>query len=119
MQSYRDLRAWQISMDVVVFVYKETRSFPKDERFGMVDQMRRASVSVPCNISEGSSRLTVGEFLNSLSIARGSHAELETLVIAAERLGYLSSEELIRECEESGRVLSGLIRSLRVKRTGH
>ncbi len=103
-------------MDLMVSVYQATKTFPKDERFGIADQMRRASSSVPCNISEGSARITRGEYLNALSVARGSHAELETLVIASQRLGYLPSDELLLQCENSGRVLNGLIRSLRAKR---
>jgi four helix bundle protein len=114
-KSYRELVVWQRSMDLSIEVYRETRSFPSEEKFGVTSQMRRAATSVSANIAEGQARRTRGEFLQALGIARGSLAELETFVILCQRLGYLNpapSEELLARCEEVSKLLSGLMKSL-------
>jgi four helix bundle protein len=113
-QHYRELIAWQKAMDLVVHVYDITKQFPDDERFGLVSQMRRCAVSVPSNIAEGQARNSKGEFLQFLGIARGSVAELTTQILISERLGYLTAHEAtISMTDEVGRILSGLINSLR------
>lgn len=88
--SYRDLEAWQLAVTLVEHVYRVTDAYPAAERFGMVSQTRRAAVSVPANIAEGQTRPR-GAFLNHLTTAMGSIAELETLLILAERLHYLDT----------------------------
>ena len=93
-KSYRDLRVWQLALDLAPEVYKLAQSLPKHEQYGLADQMRRAVVSVPANIAEGQARRHRREFLRYLSIARGSLAELETLLVLAERLKYLNAENL-------------------------
>lgn len=85
-RSYRDLVVWQKGMDLVEGVYRVTKAFPKDEVYGLTSQIRRAVVSIPSNIAEGQSRMTSGEFIHFLGIARGSLAELETQIILAQRL---------------------------------
>lgn len=113
--SYRDLVVWQRSLALVRNVYTSTRSFPREEMYGLTSQIRRASVSVPANIAEGQARNTKGEFLQFLGIASGSLAELETLVIVSRKLGYLPSADatqLLDKCDEVGRLLAGLKRSL-------
>lgn len=113
---YRDLLVWQKSMDLVTECYRLTRQFPDYERFSLSNQVQRAAVSVPANIAEGHSRSSTGAYLNHLSIANGSLSELETEILIAVRLQYLSESEAaksVRDLEEVRRMLSGLIRSLK------
>ena len=113
---FRELVAWQKAMDLVTHVYEITKSFPADERFGLVSQMRRCAVSIPSNIAEGHARNTTGEYIQFLGIARGSIAELTTQIFISERLNFLSTpESTISKAEEVGRILTGLIKSLRSK----
>ena len=93
-KSYRDLIVWQKAMDLVEMVYQVTKGFPKEEHYGLTNQLRRAAVSVPSNIAEGQARNSTAEFRNFLSIARGSLAEVETQLLIAERLKYIDSEKL-------------------------
>src|ERR1700722_14992428 len=93
-QSFRDLRVWQRGMEVVESVYRATQSFPKQELYGLTSQLRRAAVSIPANIAEGHCRQHIKEYLNFLSIAQGSIAELETEIEIAGRLNYLGPEEV-------------------------
>jgi four helix bundle protein len=93
-RSFRDLKIWQRAMDLVPQVYRVAQSLPAHERFGLMDQMRRAAVSVPSNIAEGQARRHTKEFVQHLSIARGSVAELQTLLLVAERLQYLNRETI-------------------------
>src|SRR4051812_24090611 len=90
-KTYRELKVWQAGMDLVEVVYAVTRTFPRDELFGLTAQARRAAISVPLNIAEGACRRTTGAFLNHVSIALGSHAELETCLEIAMRLKYMPS----------------------------
>ena len=78
MASYHELSVWEKSMDLVVEVYKLTKLFPKEEAYGLCDQLRRAVVSIPSNIAEGQSRGSLNDFIRFLSIEQGSRAELET-----------------------------------------
>lgn len=114
-QHYAELIAWQKAMDLAVGVYKATANYPESERFGLVNQTRRAAVSVPSNIAEGQGRGTTKDFCQFLYIARGSLQEMETQTILAERLGFLSPEaraNLNNLSTEVGRILGGLLRSL-------
>ena len=115
-QNHRDLKVWQISIDLVETVYRLSRSWPKHELYGLVSQVRRAAVSVPANVAEGAGRKSTGEFIQFVGIARGSLAELETLLVVAGRLDYLEREpleHLLADIAEVGRMLSGLMHSLR------
>lgn len=115
-RSYRDLVVWQKSMDLAESIYSCTRSFPCEEMYGIISQMRRAGASVPSNIAEGQARNNSGEFRQFLGIARGSVAELETWILLCERVGYLNSarsEELLANCEEIQKLPTGLKNSLR------
>jgi four helix bundle protein len=85
--SFRKLDVWRDAMDLVEDVYRRTESFPARERFGLTSQLRRAAVSVPANIAEGYGRATRGEYLNFLSVAKGSLNEVETLCLICARLG--------------------------------
>jgi len=87
-QNYKDLIVWQKSMEVALEVYKLTGKFPKSEVFGSVNQMRRSAFSVPSNIAEGWARKSSGNYLQFLSVASGSAAELETQLVLTQKLGY-------------------------------
>lgn len=116
--SYRDLKVWQTSIDVVEHVYRLTQNFPKQEVYGLSSQIQRAAVSIPSNIAEGHARYSTKEFLQHLSIALGSLAELETQLVLAERLGYSNRNNLevvLSKTDETGRMLRGLQRSLKAK----
>lgn len=119
LNNYRDLLVWQKSIDWVEAIYGASRSFAPEERYGLTSQVRRAAVSVPANIAEGAERTTTGEYLQFLGVARGSLAEVETLIILARRLGMLegqAAESLLGGASEIGRMLVGLQRSLQSKR---
>jgi four helix bundle protein len=114
--SYRDLIAWQKAMRFVVEIYQATQSFPREERYGLANQLRRAAVSVPNNIAEGQAHFSRREFHHFLAHARGSLVEIETQLIIAQKLGYLDatkSQLLLDEAAELGRILNGLIGSIK------
>jgi len=113
--SHRDLLVWQKAVDLVVGCYRITSTFPRTEQYGLTSQLQRAAVSVPANIAEGKGRATTGAYLNHLSIAAGSLAELDTHLVVAHRLGLVSDMALIeiqKQLEEVGRMLTGLRKSL-------
>ena len=117
MSTHRELLAWQEAMKLVAAVYRETANFPKDERYGLVVQTRRAAVSIPSNIAEGAGRNSPGELIQFLGIASGSLAELETELELALMLNYLpDSTGVMRQVHRVGRLLSSLRTSLRDKR---
>ncbi len=110
-KSYRDLDVWQKAMDLVVECYRATRGFPTSETFGLAAQLQRAAVSIPANIAEGRARQHTKEFLQLLSIAYGSLAELETHLEIARRLDYIRPDHLAALLEQTsrvGRMLNGL-----------
>lgn len=114
-QMYRDLIAWQKSIELVTDVYRCTSKFPKEEIYGLTSQLRRAAVSVPSNIAEGQGRHSTGEFRHFLGQARGSLFEVETQILIARQLGYLGEQEtncLLQTSAEVGRILNGLYASL-------
>ena len=94
MKSFRELRVWQASMDLVEYVSRLTRSFPKAETYGLMSQIQRAAVSIPSNIAEGHTREHLKEYLHHLSMAQASLAEVETQLEIANRLRYITAEEL-------------------------
>ncbi len=117
-QHYRQLLVWQKAMDLAEKCYEVTRSFPIEERYGLSSQIRRAAVSVPANIAEGQGRFHTKEFLNHLSIARGSLLEVETLLQLSSRVGFLEQEkvtELESLSSEVSRMLTGLRQSLEAR----
>jgi len=114
--SFRDLRVWQEAMNLAREVYRGTGSFPRHELYGLTQQIRRAAVSVPSNVAEGKGRHSDKEFAHFLFNARGSLLELQTQLMLAEDLEYLSAADarrLLALAECVGRALSGLINSLR------
>ena len=117
-RSYRDLRVWQQAMDLAEATYRATEQFPEEERYGLVTQLRRATVSVASNIAEGHARST-GDYLRHLLISNGSLTEIETQLLLSARLGFLSAEladSLLQTCDQVGRMLGGLRKSLRARR---
>ncbi len=114
-RSHRDLRVWDKAISLVLEVYRITEAFPRSERFGLTSQLRRAAVSVPSNIAEGHSRSTRGEYKNSLSIARGSVAEVEAQLSLGEKLGYVEASVLVTaldHCDAISRMITNLKRAL-------
>jgi len=110
---YKDLIAWQKAMDLVEEIYKITKSFPKEELYGLTSQIRRAAVSIPSNIAEGHCRNGRREFVHHFPIALGSLGEMETQVTLAQRLGYLADSSAILEmASETGRIMVGLMHCL-------
>ena len=104
-------------MRIVTEIYKLTDNFPKAEMFGLSSQLRRAAISVPSNIAEGQGRDSTKEFLHHLSIAYGSLMEVETQIQIASNLLYIEKSDagqLLSQCDEVGRLLNGLLRSLRI-----
>ena len=115
-ESFRNLFAWQRAIELSVAVYRLTSSFPPAERFGLSFQLRRASVSIASNIAEGFGRATRGEYVQFLGQARGSNSEVETQLVIVRAIGVNAGSELKRAeslCAEVGRLLNGLIKSLR------
>ena len=113
---YKDLVVWQKAMDLVVEVYRLTKNLPKDELYGLTNQLRRAAVSIPSNIAEGNGRASTGDYVRFLIIARGSVAEVETQLLLCVRLDYLKQEEItfaLGFCDETGRLLTTIIKKLR------
>ena len=118
-QGYRDLVAWQKGIAIAKEIYLLTKQLPADEKFGLVSQMRRAAVSVPSNIAEGKARHTTGEFIQFISHAEGSVAELDTQLTLCQDLGLLTQKESTAAAnllEELRRMLNGLRRELSTSR---
>ena len=111
MKGHRDLVAWQKAMKLVKEIYRVTRDFPRDEIYGLTNQIRRAAVSVPSNLAEGHGRFSRKEFRQFIGRARGSLLEVETQLEIARDLGYLNdsaASELLAQASEVARVLNGL-----------
>jgi len=119
-QHYKDLIAWQRSMDLANAIYDATEAFPKRDTYSLTDQMRRAAFSIPSNIAEGQAHFSKREFRHFLRHSSGSLAELETQILIAQRKNYLTESqttELLRRTHEVGRILGGLLNSLKENTT--
>ena len=119
-KSYKDLIVWKKAIELVLAIYKLTKRFPKTEQYGLISQLRRAAVSIPSNIAEGYARQHLPEYIQFLSVAYGSCAELETQLIIAQRLKYgITSdyEKVLSLLEEVSKILNAMRRTLR-KRSG-
>src|SRR4051812_17487586 len=115
-KSYRDLVAWKKDMELSTLIYEITATFPRSEQFGLTNQGRRASTSIPSNIAEGHSQQPTRDFVNFLYTARGSLAEVETRIDLAARLQFLekhTATPCLTKAAEVGRLINGLIQSLR------
>jgi four helix bundle protein len=115
-RDHTKLRAFELADALAIAVYRATRAFPADERFGLTMQLRRGAVSVASNIVEGCARSTQADYVHFLAIAYGASRELQYQLSLSHRLGYMSDAEyraVRRSADETGKVLNGLIRSLR------
>lgn len=118
MQTHKDLIVWQRSIDLAENVYTATKSFPKDEMFAMVSQMRRSATSIAMNIAEGCARCHYKETIHFLYIALGSAAELDTQIVLCKRFGYFDSAQatsLEEEITSIKKMLNALIKSIKTK----
>jgi four helix bundle protein len=116
MHDFKNLLVWNKGLDIVEDVYRLSSRFPEEEKFGLTSQVRRSAVSIPSNIAEGAYRNTNGEFRQFLGIARGSGGELYTQLIIANRLGFVSSEDitpLINRIDINNKKISSLIYSFK------
>ena len=114
-QSYKDLRVWQLAVDLAVASYKITAEFPSDEKYGLTAQIRRSAASVPANIAEGYGRESKGAYVQQLRVAQGSLKELETHLIVAHRVGIAREaavQAIANQADDVGRMLRSLIRSV-------
>jgi len=115
-----DLTVWQKAHQFVLNIYEITKKFPSNEQFGLTAQLRKSSVSIPANIAEGSKRQYTKELIQFLHVAKGSLSESEYYIRLAKDLGYVSSKDfegLFNQSDEVGRMLAGLIKSLRVRKS--
>lgn len=115
-KSYKDLQVWQKSVELVKEVYRITKHFPKSERFGLIDQIRRCSVSIPSNIAEGKARQHINEYIQFLYIALGSCAELDTQMTIAKELNFAPETALkviLTELTHITKMIRKLITNLR------
>jgi len=116
--SYRDLSVWQKGIQLTVMIYKMSKTFPREEIYGLTSQMRRCAVSIPSNIAEGAGRLNTPEYKQFLGIARGSSFELQTQLIIAKELGFGDVEQIALAdalCNEVGKMIFGAISALKEK----
>ena len=117
-KNYRDLKVWQIGVELTMGVYELTRSFPNHEKYGLASQLQRAAVSIPANVAEGHGRSTTKQFLYHVSVAKGSVCELETLLTIAQQLKYGNHDafaSMLGQCDRIGRMLTNLRKRLRAK----
>ena len=118
LKSYKELIVWQKAYQLCLKVYNATQNFPHEERYGLTQQIRKSVVSVSSNIAEGYGRGAIKEYIHHLHIAYGSNCELETQLMLASDLGYVSknhNEFLMKDIEEVERMLKSLIKSLKAK----
>lgn len=118
LKNYKDLLVWQKAYQLCLAVYRATKGYPHEERYGLTSQIRRAAVSVPSNIAEGYGRKTTLDYIRFLYIAYGSNCELETQLLISGDLGYLEAvtrDALLDETSEVERMLKALIKSLESK----
>jgi four helix bundle protein len=118
LRSYKELTVWQKSYQLCLEIYRLTKLFPDDERYGLTSQIRRAAVSIPSNIAEGYGRKTTPEYIHSLFIAYGSVCELETQILLSNDLNYIYAENMKKVQDDLGeveRMIKALIKSLEKK----
>ena len=113
-RAHHDLNVWQEAMELVNMIYKISSRFPESENYGLTNQIRRAAVSIPSNIAEGAARADSKEFLQYLSISRGSLSEVETQLLIAKNLGYINNpDNVLEQIDKVFGLLGGLINSLK------
>jgi four helix bundle protein len=113
-RAHHDLKVWQEAMELVKMIYENSSSFPAEENYGLKSQIRRAAVSISSNIAEGAARTGTKEFLQFLSISRGSLSEVETQLLISKNLGYIKNNDpILEQIDKVFALLGGLINSLR------
>lgn len=115
-KTHKDLDAWKISVELVTEIYQLTGNYPKDEIFGLTNQMRRASISIPSNIAEGAARNSKKEFIQFLYIALGSQQELDTQLLISRNLNFITEDsynQITDKVQTVGKLLNGLIKYLK------
>ena len=118
MKTHHDLTIWKKSIEFVTNVYQITKGFPKEEIYGLTNQLRRASVSIPSNIAEGAARKHNKEFVQFLFVALGSASEIETQLVISKNLKFIGENEYLKlneEIVEIRKMLNGLIKSIKSK----
>ena len=118
MGNFKELLVWKKSIELVTEIYEITATFPSEEKYGLVSQIRRAAVSIPSNIAEGNARRSSADYIQFLKIARGSGAEVETQIIISKNLGFMNDvkcEELTLKITEIMKMINGLINYLKAK----
>jgi four helix bundle protein len=119
-KSFEDLLVWKKAHNIVLNIYNLLEKFPKEEKYRIIDQLVRAVVSIPTNIAEGFGRYTSKDYVHFLIIARGSVSEVKYLVLLSKDLGYITNieyDELKKELDDIGKMINGLINSLRKKQS--
>ena len=114
-KNFKDLKIWQLGIDIVVCIYNISKVFPKDEAYGLASQMKRAAVSIPSNIAEGFKRKHKTEYRQYLHIALGSTAELETQVIIAEKvkyIDYVQLNDILEMLDHESKMITNLIKCI-------
>ena len=109
-KNYENLEAWKEAVNLAILIYKETKSFPKEELYGLTSQLRKSIISVSTNIAEGAGRSSRQEFIRFINIALGSLNEVESLVCVARELGYLKEDKfglLKKQIKKVGSLLGG------------
>jgi len=118
LKNYKELHVWQKAYQFCLEIYKVTKTFPNEEKYGLTSQIRRAAISIPSNIAEGYGRKSSGEYIQFLYVAYGSNCELETQLLLSGDLGYIEKiglESLLKSVGDIERMLKALIRSLQKK----
>jgi four helix bundle protein len=113
MKTHKDLDIWKRGISFVEQIYKDTKKFPREDIYGLTSQIRRVAISFPSNIAEGAARSSAKEYIQFLYIALGSLSEIETQLIIADKLGYLSAINLLKEVESLRRMTLNLIKYLK------
>ena len=114
-KTHKDLIVWQKAIDLTLDIYKTTEGFPKEERYGLTSQLRRAAVSIPSNVAEGRYRGSRKDFAHFVRIALGSSAEIETQILIAQKFGWLNEKDFLRISDllsQVGKMLNGLVQKL-------
>ena len=116
MKTHKDLDIWNLAIELVIKIYKETKNFPKEEMYGLTSQLRRASVSVASNIAEGAARQSKEEFVRFVYYSLGSLSEIETQLIIANKIGYMKNDDYKNDIELLRRKILNFIKYLKSKK---
>jgi len=116
MKTHKDLDIWNLAIELVVKIYKESKNFPKEEMYGLSSQLRRASISVASNIAEGAARQSKEEFIRFVYYSLGSLSEIETQLIIANKIGYINNDDYAKDIEILRRKILNFIKYLKTNK---